>query len=758
MMFAALLGAMTLGACVDNEESQSVTDIRDAKTEELKSQAALNNAQAEAAKIMANAEATLKAAEAEYQKALAEQVEAQTKLLEVEAQLAAVKVEIAQANLESKLLELERQQAELLAQKAEYEQRIAQAQNTIAKNEANLDYYLAQQEWQLIQMKKNIVDATNQLESAQKIEYITLYTAYETAIGDLTQAKSDLVAKKNNLESYLAGIKSAEEIALADIESYKELIAEAEDRVAELEAKSALFEEYVTLTDAELEAKIEEKSAEYGPAFTTYELAKLAYDRYCEANPEPEMPEEIDDYVYEVNRVYNSQSSSWSNHEIHMGHEFLGLPRIYVNTDTYALGYDMPTEDPFVYEFYPIFERGDYYVYTSKYNELETGEWYYTYAPNKEWAINEANFDAYMKLWGKAVENNADTEDIKKNEEAIKKAEEDLKKLVEAYEKALKEYNGIDETIAGLKKAKEDTAAALKTAKEATVAAQKTYDAAQKAVLDAEAAEKKAADAYSAAYDKSVAVGATADDKAAAQKAYGDYLDAQADTKNAKDAFADAKKALDTATEAETKAQDAADKAAAAATPAALAKIEYDAEQALHNARSAKDSKISYIESLKNAIANSAQKFNIADYEAACEWYDELKALAAVAADEKTYEELNAYWPAHYASEEYIAYVEAIDAYYAISAEIAALEDAYAADDDYEAYVNNYAAMISIVQTDIETYEQAIAALEEAIATGADEDTVATHEAAIALAEVKVAAYQAAYDEAKAKLDAALAK
>ena len=36
MMFAVLLGVLTLGSCIDDTESQSVTDVRDAKTEELK--------------------------------------------------------------------------------------------------------------------------------------------------------------------------------------------------------------------------------------------------------------------------------------------------------------------------------------------------------------------------------------------------------------------------------------------------------------------------------------------------------------------------------------------------------------------------------------------------------------------------------------------------------------------------------------------------------------------------------------------------
>lgn len=56
MMVAVLLGALTLGACVDDNESQSVTDVRTAKAEQLRAMADLYKAQAEAELIYANAE------------------------------------------------------------------------------------------------------------------------------------------------------------------------------------------------------------------------------------------------------------------------------------------------------------------------------------------------------------------------------------------------------------------------------------------------------------------------------------------------------------------------------------------------------------------------------------------------------------------------------------------------------------------------------------------------------------------------------
>ena len=81
MMIAVLLGALSLGACVDDNESQSVTDLRSAKAEQLRALANLSNAQAEAETIRANAEAALKEAQAAYKQALADQEDAETDFL-----------------------------------------------------------------------------------------------------------------------------------------------------------------------------------------------------------------------------------------------------------------------------------------------------------------------------------------------------------------------------------------------------------------------------------------------------------------------------------------------------------------------------------------------------------------------------------------------------------------------------------------------------------------------------------------------------
>ena len=69
LLFAAVvIGALSLGSCVDDNESASVEAVRNAKAEQLKSIAAMNNAQAEATRLLAAAESALKAAQAEAEK------------------------------------------------------------------------------------------------------------------------------------------------------------------------------------------------------------------------------------------------------------------------------------------------------------------------------------------------------------------------------------------------------------------------------------------------------------------------------------------------------------------------------------------------------------------------------------------------------------------------------------------------------------------------------------------------------------------
>ena len=107
------LGSTTLTSCVDDNESASVTAIRDAKAQSLQALANYNNAQAEAAKIVAQAEAALNNAKAAIKKAQAEkdsleneklkatiEIDIETAVARAEAGLAAQQAILAQAKAE----------------------------------------------------------------------------------------------------------------------------------------------------------------------------------------------------------------------------------------------------------------------------------------------------------------------------------------------------------------------------------------------------------------------------------------------------------------------------------------------------------------------------------------------------------------------------------------------------------------------------------------------------------------------------------
>ena len=139
LMAVLALGSTTLTSCVDDNESASVTAIRNAKAEQLKALAALSNAQAEAAKIQAEAEAALKNAQAEWKKEQTEEAK----------QKFAIKIEVIKA-------QAERDIAEAKKQALDYEKQIWD--NADAKIQAMVsDYQSALQD--VIDTKEELIEA-----------------------------------------------------------------------------------------------------------------------------------------------------------------------------------------------------------------------------------------------------------------------------------------------------------------------------------------------------------------------------------------------------------------------------------------------------------------------------------------------------------------------------------------------------------------------------------------------------------------------
>lgn len=268
-LFAALMvGALVLASCVKNQESQSVTDVRNARADEIKSQAELNRANAEAAVMLAKAQAAIAAAQAELLKAQQAIVEAEAAKMQAEAELAAVEVEIAKVKLEGERVKLQAKKAELEALIAKYEADIAKyevekekAINELEKAEAEAEINEVKSQIELLQQKKNLFDAIKALEDAKQAEITALWANYENAVKDLNKAQSDLISAQASLARMEAGEETAAEI----------LVKQIQDKNAEIFSQKLYIEQLkdnVNISAAQLDALINAARTEYETALT----------------------------------------------------------------------------------------------------------------------------------------------------------------------------------------------------------------------------------------------------------------------------------------------------------------------------------------------------------------------------------------------------------------------------------------------------------------------------------------------------------
>ena len=200
MMVAVLLGALSLGACVDDNESASVTDLRGAKAEQLRSLAALNEAKAEAELIRANAEAALKEAKAAHEQALADNQQIVNDKIQQEY---ANSLEEAQLSHEKEMLRLQQELEEYKENAAatEYsnelgtlldlQEKLIDAQYAYALREAGLGYSDASLAAQIIDYKQNIAAAEAKLLVLNSDEYKAL---------DDSELREEIATKKQEFE------------------------------------------------------------------------------------------------------------------------------------------------------------------------------------------------------------------------------------------------------------------------------------------------------------------------------------------------------------------------------------------------------------------------------------------------------------------------------------------------------------------------------------------------------------------------------
>lgn len=255
LAFAALAGIVLLSSCVKDLETKSVTDIRNAKLEEIKSQTALNNAKAASEKTLSEAEALLKAAQAEAQKAQAEYIKAQAAYQ--------------QALTEGALLDNQLKAAEL-------EAALIQAEISKAKAQAELERLAMDLERQLLNAQAQLLQAQSSYENAKNTRISSLANAYVNATITLLTAQNELVQLK-------ADLTSAEE-ALVDLQTIKEKqVVKNNAKIAALEKVLAAYQESLGMTEEEVQAKVSELYAALQEANSE---ADLAYDAYNESYAE----------------------------------------------------------------------------------------------------------------------------------------------------------------------------------------------------------------------------------------------------------------------------------------------------------------------------------------------------------------------------------------------------------------------------------------------------------------------------------------
>ena len=216
MMVAVLLGALSLGACVGDNESASVTNIRDAKAEQLRSLATLNEAKAEAELIRANAEAALKNAKAAYEQAQAD--------------------------------------------KEQFELQKAQEEYAIAIENIRIQYQI-----QLANLQKQLLEAQQRLEDVDYQRVSALFTRYYLELDKLTGYQRSLVEQQSQLARLEANIVSAQEWA-----EYNNLWITNE--IASIDAQLAVLTD-----DAYDGLDVEELQAQADAKYKEYQLAEAAF-------------------------------------------------------------------------------------------------------------------------------------------------------------------------------------------------------------------------------------------------------------------------------------------------------------------------------------------------------------------------------------------------------------------------------------------------------------------------------------------------
>lgn len=262
-LVGALVASPVFTSCVDDEESASVTALRDAKAEQLKAAAALANAQAQAETILANAEAAYKAAEAAYKQAQADAMAADAA-----------------------------HQAEMTKQAQE-------------KYAIQLDVIKAQAERDLLSAQIQIENYEKQLLNKANEELRSLYEQYAWAVENTTYYQTRKIDLTNQIAKAEAGLLTSEESAALSIARY-------EDEIAYQELLISLYEKYDGADIEALDKAKADAQFAYNKAQDTVRIKKVARDDAKVAYENARFVREYYDWGYSNHDIL----SMWSLDEV----------------------------------------------------------------------------------------------------------------------------------------------------------------------------------------------------------------------------------------------------------------------------------------------------------------------------------------------------------------------------------------------------------------------------------------------------------
>lgn len=356
MLCVCLLGAISMTSCIDNKESESVTNIREAKAEQLKALAALSDAQAQAAKILAQAQATQAQAEALLAQANAELIATKAEEQRLRNELIALQIayekalqyakeEAELAKYRAEIAEAEARVTQAQAEVIEAQRRKAYAEQLIQENELRFQQEMLQLQLALEQTKANYEkDLKSIKDDAARAELFRLTSKYNDAMTYVQYYQERLVNAKNNLLRYKNGLMSTSTTVQTsiedydkDIEYYKEIIASAEEKIEYMKK----YHNTTSDLDAQLKYLENEKILKYE---ALRQAQKASNNALTEAS-EKYNKFNTSTYVNNINKsswiqLTNNATNSYSYYDSYSNHKIESNLAQYLENATVQVNYE----------------------------------------------------------------------------------------------------------------------------------------------------------------------------------------------------------------------------------------------------------------------------------------------------------------------------------------------------------------------------------------------------------------------------------